>query len=56
MLTGLGLDVGSGCLFCVECNNFIFNKIVEQVYMSCILYTEEKTTPFQGTSRAPRLL
>jgi len=56
MLTGLGLDVGSGCLFCAECNNFIFNETIEQVYTSCILYTEEKTTRFQGTSRASKFL
>lgn len=56
MLTGSGLDVGSGCLFCAECNNFIFNETIEQVYTSCILYTEEKTTRFQGTFRASRLL
>ena len=43
-------------LFCVECNNFIFNETIEQVYMSCILYTEEKSTRFQGIYRASRLL
>jgi len=44
-----GLDVGSGCLFCIECNNFIYDETIEQVYTSGILYTEEKTTRFQGT-------
>lgn len=41
------LDVKSGCLFCIECNDFIFHETIDQLYTGSVLHAEEKATRFQ---------
>lgn len=44
----LGVDTKSGSLFCSECENFIYDAEVDELYLSTTLMVEEKQTHFQG--------
>jgi ubiquitin carboxyl-terminal hydrolase 22/27/51 len=44
----LGVDVRTGNVFCVECDDFILHSGLESVYDHTILRLEEKSTVFRG--------
>ncbi|KAL4074742.1 hypothetical protein V8B97DRAFT_1868021 [Scleroderma yunnanense] len=45
------VDTKSGSLFCSECENFIYDAIIDDLYLSTILLVEEKQTHFQVSKR-----
>ncbi|KAI5995829.1 hypothetical protein F5J12DRAFT_907170 [Pisolithus orientalis] len=45
------VDTKSGSLFCSQCNNFVYNVMFEDLYLSTILLVEEQQTRFQVSKR-----
>lgn len=48
-----GADAKSGSIFCNECEDFVYDTTVSDVYASTRLALEEKYTTFQGTTSHP---
>ncbi len=44
----IGIDTKSGAIFCVECEDFVYNTTFNGVYVSATVSTEEKRSIFQG--------
>jgi len=47
-----GADVKTGAVFCRQCDNFIYDAKLDEIYLSTVVATEEKLTRFQGESTA----
>ncbi|KAF8628559.1 hypothetical protein AX15_003826 [Amanita polypyramis BW_CC] len=45
------VDVKTGCVFCSECDNIIYDTTLSHLYMSTTLSAEEKHTRFQVLSK-----
>ncbi|KAG1830548.1 hypothetical protein EV424DRAFT_1578450, partial [Suillus variegatus] len=46
------VDAKSGSVFCSECDDFVFDDTIDDLYLSTVLSVEEQKTKFQG-SREP---
>lgn len=44
----LGVDAKSGCVYCTECGDFIYDSMVEEMRLAAVVKAEEKRTRFQG--------
>jgi len=44
----LGADAKSGHVFCSECDDFIFDDILDELYLHTVVSVEERNTKFQG--------
>jgi ubiquitin carboxyl-terminal hydrolase 22/27/51 len=44
-----GADVKSGNIFCSQCDNFIYDAVLDSVFLNTVISAEEKQTRFQGT-------
>ena len=49
-----GADAKTGCVYCSECDNFIYDPAVKNAFVSTTLNAEEKHTRFQGLASGPR--
>jgi len=49
LLTTPGADAKSGFVFCSECDDFIFDDTIDELYLSTVVSVEERNTKFQGT-------
>lgn len=45
---GAGTDAKTGSVFCIQCNDFIFDSKLNEVYLTTVVMAEEKHTKFQG--------
>lgn len=45
----IGVDAKSGCVFCSECDDFIYDPSLTELYTSVVVSSEERYTTFQGT-------
>ncbi|KAF7299258.1 Ubiquitin carboxyl-terminal hydrolase [Mycena indigotica] len=46
------MDARSGAVFCIECNDFIFDPIFEDIRLSATVHVEEEQTRFQASKKA----
>lgn len=44
-----GADAKSGFIFCSECDDFIFDDTIDELYLTAVVSVEERNTKFQGT-------
>jgi ubiquitin carboxyl-terminal hydrolase 22/27/51 len=49
-----GADAKTGCVYCSECGNFIYDSALNNVFVSTTLNAEEKHTRFQGLASGSR--
>jgi hypothetical protein len=47
-LSNTGADARTGYVYCSECDNFIYESALNNVFVSTALNAEEKHTRFQG--------
>ncbi|KAG5636226.1 hypothetical protein H0H81_008733 [Sphagnurus paluster] len=50
---GFCIDAKTGSVFCLQCNDFIFDTTLHEVYLSALISAEERQTKFQ-VSKKPR--
>jgi ubiquitin carboxyl-terminal hydrolase 22/27/51 len=43
----VGADIKTGAVFCRQCDNFIYDSKLDEIYMSIVVAAEEKLTKFQ---------
>jgi hypothetical protein len=43
-----GADIKTGAVFCRQCNDFIYDAKLDEIYVSTVVAAEEKLTKFQG--------
>lgn len=44
----VGADTKTGSIFCAECQDFIYDPKVDEIYLAAVVMAEEKQTKFQG--------
>jgi ubiquitin carboxyl-terminal hydrolase 22/27/51 len=43
----IGADAKTGAVFCVECNDFVYDRELEETRRAAVLSAEERETRFQ---------
>lgn len=46
-----GADAKSGFVFCSECDDFIYDDTIDELYLSTVVSVEERNTNFSGAFR-----